>query len=419
MKRSTFRVVIILAAIAIVGIGIIQIYWFRQAFNAEKDQFNRDVTSALHQVANRFFELNQAAIPSSNPIKQISANYYAVMINNEIDANLLEYLLREEFEKRDVLVDFEYGIYDCTDDKMVYGNYVTFNNEESLPSGELPKWKNQPYYFGVNFPNRERALLNKMDVWIFSSAILLVVIAFFVYSMIVILRQKRLSEVQKDFINTMTHEFKTPISTIAVSADVLKDPGIVYQPERLLSYATIIDNENNRLKNQVERVLQLATMDETRIHLKKEDIALCPLVKEVVSGIVNGTEKKVNIDINCDENIAIRADRLHISNLFYNLLDNAVKYSGNEPEVSVLLGNEPNGVRIEVMDRGIGIPQNEIKKVFQKFYRVPTGNIHNTRGFGLGLSYVELIVEAHGGVLNIESEEGKGTKIIIKLPSRE
>ncbi|MDH5603459.1 MAG: sensor histidine kinase, partial [Cyclobacteriaceae bacterium] len=130
MNRNAIRLLVILATISILGISIIQVYWFKQAFNFEKDRFTRDITASLHNVANRFFELNKAALPANNPIKQLSNGYYVVMINNEIDANLLEYLLRTEFEKRNINTDFEYGIYDCTSDEMVYGNYVSFSNKD-------------------------------------------------------------------------------------------------------------------------------------------------------------------------------------------------------------------------------------------------------------------------------------------------
>ena len=401
---------------AIAGISLIQIYWFRQAFNTEADQFNREVTSALHQVANRFFELNKAAIPSSNPIRQMSSSYYVVMINNEIDANLLEYLLREEFEKRDIIMDFEYGIYDCTDDKMVYGSYIVVSNDESEPSGELPKWENQAYYFGVNFPKRESTILNRMDVWVFSSLVLLLVVVFFAYSLIAIFRQKRLSEIQKDFINTMTHEFKTPISTIAISANVLKDPAISSQPERLLNYATIIDNENTRMKNQVERVLQLATMDRSELSLKKEEIDVGQLLSTICDRFRIVEENGPVIHLDISESSKIEADRLHLSNVIYNLIDNAIKYSDKNPIIQISVKEDAGMLSISVKDNGIGIPDDQKKKIFQKFYRIPTGNVHDTKGFGLGLSYVQLIANTHGGKVSVSSELTKGSTFTLSLP---
>ena len=260
MKSGTIRLLLVVGVICVLGITITQVYWFRQAFNAEEDRFDRQVNSALYNVARQIFEFNNLPDPAVNPIKQLSTNYYVVMINTEIDANLLENLLVNEFTRNDLQADFEYGIYDCTNEKMVYGNYISFaTDQEQATTGSLPVWEDQSYYFGVQFPHKSAQITNRMGIWLFSSAVLLIVVAFFAYALFLILKQKRLSEVQRDFINNMTHEFKTPISTISVAAQVLKDPKITQQPQRLQNYAHIIDTENLRLKNQVERVLTVAT----------------------------------------------------------------------------------------------------------------------------------------------------------------
>ncbi len=273
MKSSSIRFVVILAALSIVGITITQIYWVRRAFDLKEAEFERTVNTALYNVAHQIFNINQTPSPSNNPVKQLSTNYFVVMVNSEIDASLLEYLLRNEFERRGIIADFEYGVYDCSSERMVYGNYVPLKtSKEKNTTKNLPKWTNQGYYFGVQFPNRAAHIINQMGIWSFSSVVLLLVITFFSYTLFVILKQKRLSEIQKDFINNMTHEFKTPIATIAVSAEVLKDPNIVQQPERLMNYAGIIEKENLRLKQQVERVLQMARLDKEDIGLKKERV---------------------------------------------------------------------------------------------------------------------------------------------------
>jgi len=418
MSRNTIRALVILATISIVGIIVTQVYWFKRAFDAEEQQFDKEVNTALFNVANRFFEINKDAIPATNPIKQLSTNYYVVMINNEIDANLLEYLLTNEFEKRNISADFEYGIYDCTSDKMVYGNYISMNNStDEKKSSNLPKWENQNYYFGVQFPNKASLLTDRMQVWIFSSFVLLIVIIFFAYSLFVILKQKRLSEIQKDFINNMTHEFKTPISTIALSTDVLKNPEIVKQPERLLNYATIIQNENLRMKKQVERVLQMASIDKEEINLDKEKLDVHQLLAEVADGFhVVLQEQKGQIRLQFEAtNTIVKADRLHLSNVFHNLIDNAIKYCKEAPVIIIHTLNKNGYIQIDVRDHGIGIPENHQKKIFERFYRVPTGNVHDVKGFGIGLNYVSLIVKAHEGQIDLKSEEGKGTCFTITL----
>jgi two-component system phosphate regulon sensor histidine kinase PhoR len=420
VKSSTIRLIVVLATLCIVGITITQVYWVKRAFDLKEAEFERQVNTALINVAQQIFSLSNTPSPANNPVKQLSTNYFVVMVNSDIDASLLEFLLRTEFEKRNLKADFEYGIYDCTHEKMVYGNYVAMRevNKKIEPQKALPKWSNQGYYFGVQFTNREAQILNQMGIWSFSSVVLLLVIVFFAYTLFVILKQKRLSEIQKDFINNMTHEFKTPIATIAVSAEVLKDPNIVHQPERLFNYTTIIENENKRLKQHVERVLQMAKLDKEDVELKKEVINLHEIIQEVVAGMqVALQERKGALTLQLQANRSeLQADRHHLTNVIYNLLDNAIKYCKENPAITIRTREEAKGIVLELQDNGIGISAENQKRIFQKFYRVPTGNIHDVKGFGLGLNYVKQIVEAHRGRITLESGVDKGCTFRVFIP---
>lgn len=419
MKNSTIRFIVILATLCIVGITITQIYWIRRAFDLKEAEFERTVTAALYNVAQQIYDINKTPAPSVNPVERVSTNYFIVSVNSQMDASLLEFMLRTEFEKRNIVADFEYGVYDCLTECMLYGNYVPMRTTKSkITNNTLPEWANQGYYFGVQFPNREAHILNQMGIWSFSSAVLLLVIVFFAYTLFAILKQKRLSEIQKDFINNMTHEFKTPLSTISVSAQVLKDPNIVHQPERLLNYVTIIEKENSRLKQQVERVLQVAKLDKGDIELRKESVDIELIIQDALQNISNMLSKKQG-EIRTLLNAAgagLQADKLHITNVFTNLFDNAINYCKEKPEIIVRTLHHAKGVVIEVEDNGIGIHSENHKRVFQKFYRVPTGNVHDVKGFGLGLSYVKTIVEAHGGSITLKSEFGKGCLFRIFIP---
>ncbi len=418
VKNSTIRLIVILATLCITGITITQLYWVRRAFDLKEAEFERTVTAALYNVAQQIYDINDTPPPSNNPVKQLSTNYFVVMVNNELNARLLEFLLRTEFEKRNIMVDFEYGIYDCTHEKIIYGNYVPLKSKQKNISNSLPQWSTHGYYFGVQFPNREAHIINQMGIWSFSSFVLLLVIVFFSYTLFVILKQKRLSEVQKDFINNMTHEFKTPISTIAVSTEVLKDPNIVNQPERLLNYTSIIEKENLRLKQQVERVLQMARLDKEDMGLKKERVEMTQLIQDAIRNTsVALNEKRGIVKEECDSNpCLLHVDKLHITNVLANLLDNAIKYCRVEPEITIKTRHHAKGVTVEVHDNGIGISSENHKRVFQKFFRVPTGNVHDVKGFGLGLSYVKTIIEAHGGTITLQSEVGKGSLFRFFLP---
>jgi two-component system, OmpR family, phosphate regulon sensor histidine kinase PhoR len=420
VRNSTIRLIVILATLSIVGITITQIYWVRRAFNLKEAEFERSVTTALYNVAQQVYDINNTPAPDINPVKQLSSNYFVVSVNNQLSARLLEFLLRTEFEKRNIIVDFEYGVYDCLSECMLYGNYIPLKTANSkITDRNLPEWANQGYYFGVQFPNRGAHLLNQMGIWSFSSAVLLVVIIFFSYTIFIILKQKRLSEIQKDFINNMTHEFKTPISTIALSTQVLKDPDIVHQPERLQNYAAIIEKENLRLKQQVERVLQVAKLDRGDIALQKEMVNVHQLISDAIhNASMTLREKQGAVSTAFHATVhELHADRLHITNVLTNLLDNAIKYCHDIPLITVSTTDHNKGVLIEVQDNGIGIGQENHKRIFQKFYRVHTGNVHDVKGFGLGLSYVKTIVEAHNGYVTLHSELDKGSIFRVFIPA--
>lgn len=430
MNRTTLRLLVILATLCIVGISITQLYWVRRAFDLKEDALNREINNALFIVTQQLFEVNEVPMPAHNPVQQVSSNYFVVNLNTELDAHLLEFLLKTELERRNIKFDFEYGVYNCATEQLVYGGYVPIEAKSIEKKGNLPPWREHTNYFGVQFPTRGAHLLNSMGIWIFSTLVMLLVIVFFASSLFIIFKQRRLSEIQKDFINNMTHEFKTPISTIALSAEVLKSPDTSHQPERLLSYATIIQNENNRLRQQVDRVLQVARLDKESVSLKHEPLDLKELVTEAMHRFEPLAKEKGGqlVLTMASEILPVSGDKLHIANAINNLLDNALKYVEKAPhiEISLTLINQKSGVFssksnknhicIQVKDNGIGIAPEHQKKVFTQFYRVPTGNLHNVKGFGIGLHYVKLIAEAHGGTVAVSSTPGHGSTFSITLP---
>lgn len=419
VKTSTLRIVVLLAALSMAGITITQIYWVRKAFDLKQADFDRQVNTALLSVAQQFFKINNTPAPANNPVVQISTNYYAVMLNSDINPNVLEFLLQTEFEKRNIKADFEYGIYDCSQECMVYGKALwTGVSTRDVDLTTLPKLKNSSYYFGVRFPDREVQLVNQMGIWTFSSLVMVLVIIFFAYALFVIFRQRKLSEIQKDFINNMTHEFKTPLSTISLSAEVLRSQGVYAQPERVHNYTNIIEQETVRMRQHLERMLQVARLDNADMQLKREPVDMNQLIRETVESMRPVLEEKKASVVFVFESLrpTVQGDRHHLANIIFNVLDNAVKYSNTMPEITVKTQDAGRFVQIQIQDNGIGISLDHQKKVFQKFYRVPTGNVHTVKGFGLGLSYVKQVVEAHGGTISLQSEPGKGSLFALKLP---
>lgn len=213
----------------------------------------------------------------------------------------------------------------------------------------------------------------------------------------------------------MTHEFKTPLYHRYLYCGALKDPAIIHTPERLLNYATIIDNENQRLKQQVERVLQMARLDSEEVGLKKETCDLHELILEVCQNNLVTSKATIELALEASPSI-IRVDKLHLTNVLFNLLDNAIKYNRQQPVIQITTSQMNGSMVIKIKDNGIGIKLDDQKKIFHRFYRVPTGNLHDVKGFGLGLSYVKLIVEAHKGKITLTSNPDQGSCFSIALP---
>lgn len=437
MKQRTLRSLILLATLSIIGIVAIQIYWIGRSLTIQKEQlqiqertynreeklFNDRVTIALTNVVEQILDIYDDPSDLYNAVEQKSSNYFVVRTNDTLHPDLLESILRREFSKNAIYEDFEYAIYDCFTDSLVYGHYVSYDSTRLDNESTMPKIKleNDGHYFSVYFPNRESFTVvpsSNSGIWFYTSVIVVIAIGFFGYAIWVILKQKRLADIKTDFINNMTHELKTPISTISISSEVLLKDNICSDPERVNQYARIIFNENKRLESQVERVLQLATLDKEKINLRKTEINLHSMIQNCAANIKLSIENQggeIVLDLQA-KSVTIYGDVVHLTNVFYNLMDNARKYSIDKPVIRVETKNINQSIEIKVIDNGIGIAAESIKHIFEKFYRVPTGNIHNVKGFGLGLYYVKIMTEEHGGKVLVKSELGKGSEFTIVLP---
>jgi two-component system, OmpR family, phosphate regulon sensor histidine kinase PhoR len=418
MKRNTIRLIILLGTLVIAGITLTQVYWVLQAFDQKEKEFNLTVNIALKNVAGNILDYNHNTSPLIDPVHQISPYYFAVSVNDKIDSTLLKGLLKNEFLKNGIKTNIDYYIYDCIGKKIEARGQLSFDSTNGpIPVNyTLPEWSYENYYFGIYFPQKNLHIIREMRIWFFSTSVIVCILVFFGYSLFVILKQKKLSEIQKDFINNMTHEFKTPITTIAISAEVLKDPAIINNPDRLRSYAVIIEDEALRLKTQVDRVLQMSVIDKVEINLKKEKLDIHEVLKKVADNI-RLSSGSADIQFNLQAgNPILSADRLHITNIIYNLLDNAMKYSEREPRIILSTEDSKNKLLIQIQDFGKGIKAEDQKKIFDKFYRVSQGNIHDIKGFGLGLFYVKKLALAHKGEIRIQSEINKGTTFALFLP---
>jgi len=440
MGRKLIGILILLATVSVAGIIATQIYWLDKAFKvqqtqldlrkeqatSESKQFNDRVAMALTNVANEILTINNDPAELFQAVKQIRPNYFTVAINDTVHPYLLESLLKSEFLRRNIGENFEYGVYDCFTDSIVYGDYVAINDDTTqtnyTASSPQIKWDKDGHYFGVFFPDRTiyetHIAKPQVSTWAFSAIISLIVFLFFAYAVYLIIRQKKLSEMKSDFINNMTHELRTPISTISLSSEILLSDKIKDQPERLKNYAQLIYNENQRLRLQVDKVLQLASLDKKGVEINYQQLNLHEIIKNAVESItLVRASDEITIDMNLNaQNPVMSGDPVHISNVIHNLLDNACKYSNSHTEIGITTSNIPDHLIIKVKDNGIGIPRKSIEYIFDKFYRVPTGNVHDVKGFGLGLYYVNQIVLAHRGKISVKSSEGEGSIFKLQFP---
>jgi two-component system phosphate regulon sensor histidine kinase PhoR len=423
MSNKSLRIIFILAVLCTVLVIVTQFFWLRKAYDLEKSLFNTHVTVALKNVAIQLRTLNNNKSPVDSIITKVSDNYFTVKVDDKIDSTVLEHLLKRELLAQQIKTDFEYSIYDCETENMRYGKYVSF--KKNIETIEIPVKKVFPRsikgnnYFGVNFPLLQEFLNREMINWFVSSGVLVLFLLILAYAIFIIFRQKRLSEIQKDFVNNMTHEFKTPLATIKISSEVLKNPNIINNPERLLNYATIINNETLHLTHQVERVLQMAKSDRDKLELNIETVSLKPMLLDMIDKTYKPLLRTRGGDIRVffkPDNISVDIDRLHMKNVISNLLDNAIKYCIRNPEIEIRCENIGTGINISILDNGIGISKENIKHIFNKFYRIPTGNLHDVKGFGLGLNYVKLICKLHGGSVTVKSELEKGSEFCIFIP---
>lgn len=421
MRNSNIRWVILLGAVTILSIIAMQTYWLTQRWSHETRSFDQTTKIALSRVAHKMAAINKSTLPSGEVIKKITANYYIVNFNDVIDANILESLLLAEFSSQTNYTDFEYAIYDCSSDDMVYGNHCNLSESDkpTKSEGTLPKYDEFNYYFGVKFPSRQEDMrANTLSSWLMA-LIAAITVIFFSYTIWVIFNQRRYSEMQRDFINNMTHEFKTPLTSIQLSSDFLSKQPVIQSDERLIRYTELIRSQYQRLNSQVEKLLNVARLESAEFKLKNERFDMHELLEEVLEtkGAESGIEGRVFNRVFGAGHTIVVGDRTHLGSVVSNLIDNAVKYSAPDQPIDIITANDHGNLKLSIADRGIGISQAHQKHLFKKFYRVPSGNVHDIKGFGLGLHYVKKILQMHKGDINVESELGKGSTFTFHIPT--
>ena len=343
-------------------------------------------------------------------------------VQSRINAQQLPYLLDEALANRGINLPYQYAVVDARQDSVLLAStpsfFQKFDTDASValfPNDFSPS----NAFLTLEFPQQDWFLLRQIWLTLLASLLFTGIVIFcFVYAINTILKQKKLSEMKTDFINNMTHEFKTPISTVALAVEALQDQQVAQHPEFLARYLGIIREENARLGSQVEKVLQIATLDKKDFQLTLEPINLHEIIQKAAVSILPVVQKRegtITQHLNATQPI-ISADRHHLTNIITNLIDNANKYSPESPVITIRTENNTQGITLSVTDQGMGMSKEELSRVFEKFYRVPTGNRHDVKGFGLGLSYVKSMVEAHQGRVLATSTLGKGSTFTVYLP---
>jgi two-component system phosphate regulon sensor histidine kinase PhoR len=391
----------------------------QKVYRFERKQFNSNVTKSIKGLFSNLNLINDRTFTFDKNIELPLPEAYVAKIDKIRSIDSISTLFSKELTDFDILTDCNISIYNVAQKKYTASKYIDFPDSYNSNTEKIntPLFNRNYSYLMIYFPHRSRYIIMQMLFWIVSSGTLLIVLIGFGISVSYLYHQQFLNETQKDFVNNFTHEFKTPLSVIKIAADVLKQPSIIEKPEKLKNYADIIKAQTEHLQNQLNRMLVVAFTEHSTLPLQKEIFDANKLLQEAVNNINPLIEEKSgNISILFKStNSFINADKSYLLQAYINILENAVKYSV-KPEIEITSYVEGNDFCTDILDNGIGIDKKQQQKIFTKFYRVTYGDIHQAKGFGLGLNFVKKIVVAHRGNISVESTLGKGSRFTIKIP---
>lgn len=346
-------------------------------------------------------------------------------ISERVNFEDLYNILQKVLVNNGVQLPFYYSIVN-KDGKIIYRcNKSNYQNQSSKISNAYTQKlfpsedSSNGAYLQITFPTKQNYILNSMNLLLPSILLVLVILCIFIVTIIIIFRQKQLNNMKNDFVNNMTHELKTPISSISLASQMLQDPSVGKTPQTLLHISNVIRDETKRLSLMVEKVLQISIFEKDKSMLKLNEMQINALIKDIINNFslkVTSKGGQITSKLNATHDVAL-IDEVHFTNIIFNLLDNALKYCDKPLLLTIETWNEKDNLLISIEDNGIGIHKDDQKRIFEKFYRVSTGNLHNVKGFGLGLAYVKKIITEHRGSIKVESEPNIGTKFIITIPT--
>lgn len=466
MEKWKIWTIISIMSFALIGVALSQIYWIKWSISLDEKNFDDKVFRALNEVRKQvdqdmknpnyiFSAFKDKLQEENNYLKKIQnssskwrksqilseTKSLAYSLNPEIylqnlDPDKIQVYLHEALKNQGINLDFSFAIYSNKDQRFIVKNGKFIDDKKSKYSDSSTDSKQgildtkyevkllstefkSPASLKLYFKNKtEWMWYNILPTLLLNLIFTLLILIGFSYTIYIIFKQKKISQMKTDFVNNMTHEFKTPIATISLAADSILSPNIFNDQNKVKKFINIIKEENARLLDQVEKVLQIAKLDKRKIHLKISEVD----IHDILDKTIDHLELKLNqkggqiVKKYRAENPFVMGDETHLMNIFNNLIDNAIKYSVDNTKIEIETNNVRNGLEIIVKDNGIGLTKEEINHIFDKFYRVSTGNIHNIKGFGLGLAYVKAFVEAHKGKIHVKSIKGQGSEFKIYLP---
>jgi signal transduction histidine kinase len=422
MNKRRLSFLIFVSALSLTGIMIIQLYGIHNAMKFQKEQFSNSVQMGMKTVAGRLLEMQvDTNIQIMQSCKHLQ-DYQRMEILPLLDPVKVKKMISNEFEQHDIHVNFEFGLFSYPENLIHRISNPEYTQQILFSKHVVPLtclYDVDGYRLAIYFPNQQSVILQSvipMAVLLFIFIVLLV--GAFYKIIRLFLNQKQLSDMKTDFVNNMTHELKTPIASLSLAADMLQKPEVSNAPCQVQRYAKIILEENNRLRSRVEQVLHITLVERGEFRMIIRQVDIHKVIEEGLKPyrlLIRQQQGIVKKEFNAAKSV-VRADRNHIENAVSNLIDNAIKYSIGAPEIMLKTSSNDKGVNIVVEDKGIGISPEHQRHIFRRFYRVSMGDLHDAKGFGLGLYYVKTVVELHHGTIRVVSQPGKGSRFELFLP---
>jgi two-component system phosphate regulon sensor histidine kinase PhoR len=419
VKSKTLRWIIVMGSALVAVIITIQLFWLQKIYNYEQKLFNTNVLKSTKALYKSMPLIKDSVFKIEDLIENPQTDIYLARLDVLPDINKVTASLSEDFTDFDIFADCKIALYDANRKMYVAEKFIDIPNVvfKSKKHIKVPFINKEYSYLALYFPNRNLYILKQMYFWILSGAILILALIGMALAIFFLYRQRFLNEIQKDFVNNFTHEFKTPLAVLKIAAGVLQQPNIIERPDKLKNYAGILKEQIDYLQEQTQRLLQVAYTEQSELPLKKEKFNLENLFEKAMANVAPLLEEKNGTIVIKDKNkeSMIWADKSYLLLSFVNIIENALKYA-SYPEIEISINKEGDFFLIGIKDNGPGIEKRHQKKIFDKFYRITAGDLQASKGFGLGLNFVKKVMDAHKASIKVISDFGKGSLFLIKIP---